>query len=161
MWGSVNGKPFGSLAGDEEVRKLLQPLLDKYPDAKLDYDKFHSILLVYHGKRYNLECIFDPLPEHAVVETLDQLLTTADKEPLIYTLASMMHPIFDQFDGAYLDVDKDGHVVLTYNGRNYDMETTYNVLDRPYDMRLLAIDMKKNDEYDRWLADCNSSPFRK
>ena len=88
MWGSINGKPFGSPAGDEEIRKLLQPLLDRHDGATIG-----------HGP-----------------------------------------------DGAFME----------YHGRKYDLDTTYDI-SRPYMIHLLEIDLDKNDEYDRWLEECNSS----
>lgn len=157
MFGNVNGEPFGSLAGDEEVRKILQPVLEKYPDAKLVYDEFHSITLTYYGHVLHLEAIFFPFDEREVAEIVDSCIRCAVKEPLFYDRLEYLKEIFDMFPSAFMDIDKDGRLVLDYRGRQYDLETAYDVRDS-FSLLLLVKDMKKNDEYDEcvkeWASTC-------
>lgn len=160
MWGSVNGEPFGSYAGDEEVRKILQPVLEKYPDAKLVYDEFHSITLTYYGHVMHLEAIFFPFDERKVVEIIDSCIRCAAKEPLFYDRLEYLKEIFDMFPSAFMDIDKDGRLVLDYHGRQYDLEIAYDIRDS-FRLLLLAKDMKKNDEYDEWVKACESSLLKK
>jgi len=147
MWGCVNGYPFGSSAGDNEVRNILQPVLDKYPEAKLDYDEFHSITLEYFGHTMHLEAIFFPFDERHVAEIVDSCIRCASKEQLFYDRLEYLKEIFDRFPSAFMDIDKDGRLVLDYHGRQYDLETVYDVRDS-LRLLLLAKDMRANDEYD-------------
>lgn len=80
MWGSVNGHLFGSPAGDAEVKKILQPLLNQHPAVMLGYNEFNSITLNFLGHSMVLEAVFDGISEAQIVENLEPVLKLIAEE---------------------------------------------------------------------------------
>ena len=160
------------------LSKLYDRIYRHWLDADLDYSDIASAFHTgwegttdwqefrsrydedYGGHVMHLEAIFFPFDERKVAEIIDSCIRCAAKERLFYDRLEYLKEIFDMFPSAFMDIDKDGRLVLDYHGRQYDLEIAYDVRDS-FMLLLLAKDMKKNDEYDEWVKACESSLLKK
>ena len=71
-------------------------------------------------------------------------------------LEARLHDLLELYPEAQLTRQADG-IVLKYRGHCYDMDVAYDIIEKPYRMHLLSLDLQKDKEYEDWKADCNAT----
>lgn len=71
-------------------------------------------------------------------------------------LEARLHDLLESYPEAQLTRQADG-IVLKYRGHCYDMDVAYDIITRPYTLRLLSLDLHKDKEYEDWKADCKAT----